>query len=593
MKYLATILLFLASGFALPTTHAQPLPQKPAAAPEAKQAQVPDFKDDIDTSVKWLRFQQDRKDGSYGGQVETTALVLRAMSECPRHYGRNDGPFVLKAIDFLVSKQDADGSIHDAGASPADALRQTRLAAGALAENAHHSTEATLNKALAFIGKDPQASSETGPWQDVKLPESKADVGALAVKLLAQRAPDASWNGELRKTAENVVTLSHALHVLSPGDDEEEGGAKTPVKPLPKMEAVDHDKAVAALAKGALWLSSAGNKGLYGAPGKPNPGFTAMAIGGLLSAPEPRAPQVQEAIDNALTWLVSLQKPDGSIQDGELANYTTSAAVLALARSGRPEYKPVIAKAQKFLIELQADEGEGFSPDHPYYGGNSYGDEQRPDMSNVQMALEALAASGVTKDDPAFKRALVFLQRCQNRSESNDTHVEADGKTVVSGNDGGGIYTPVSSKAGYVDLEGGKRVMVSYGSMTYALLKCYVLVGVPKDDPRMKACWEWLKKNYTVDVNPGFERNADPAAGYQGLYYYLHTMAKALDLYGEETVTDAQGKPHSWRKEMAGRLVAMQRKDGSWTNENSQRWYEGNPVLATSWALISLQIAAK
>jgi squalene-hopene/tetraprenyl-beta-curcumene cyclase len=102
-----------------------------------------------------------------------------------------------------------------------------------------------------------------------------------------------------------------------------------------------------------------------------------------------------------------------------------------------------------------------------------------------------------------------------------------------------------------------------------------------------------LKKNYTVDVNPGFERNADPAAGYQGLYYYLHSMAKALDVYGEDTIVDAQGKPHSWRKEMAGRLVAMQRKDGSWVNENSQRWYEGNPMLATSWALISLQIAAK
>ena len=318
-----------------------------------------------------------------------------------------------------------------------------------------------------------------------------------------------------------------------------------------------------------------------------------MAIGGLLAAPEPRAKPVQEAIDAGLAWLVSLQKPDGSIQDGELANYTTSAAVLALAKSGKPEFKPVIAKAQKYLIDLQADEGEGYSPDHPYYGGNSYGDEQRPDMSNVQMALEALAASGVTKDDPAFKRALVFLQRCQNRSESNDTKVEEGGKTIVSGNDGGGIYTPVSSKAGYVDLEGGKRVMISYGSMTYALLKCYVLVGVPKDDPRMKACLEWLKKNYTVDVNPGFERSADPAAGYQGLYYYLHSMAKALDVFGEETITDAQGKAHSWRKEMAGRLVAMQRKDGSWSNENSSRWYEGNPVLATSWAMISLQIAAK
>ena len=60
-------------------------------------------------------------------------------------------------------------------------------------------------------------------------------------------------------------------------------------------------------------------------------------------------------------------------------------------------------------------------------------------------------------------------------------------------------------------------------------------------------------------------------------------MAKALDLYGEETIVDAQGKAHAWRKELCGRLVAMQRKnDGSWMNENSPRWCEGNPVLATA-----------
>jgi squalene-hopene/tetraprenyl-beta-curcumene cyclase len=108
----------------------------------------------------------------------------------------------------------------------------------------------------------------------------------------------------------------------------------------------------------------------------------------------------------------------------------------------------------------------------------------------------------------------------------------------------------------------------------------------------MKACWEWLRKHYTLDVNPGFEALNEPTAAYQGLYYYFHTMAKALDLYGEETVVDAAGVSHPWRKELAGRLVSMQRKtDGSWTNENSPRWWEGNPTLATSYALVTLSTA--
>jgi squalene-hopene/tetraprenyl-beta-curcumene cyclase len=64
-------------------------------------------------------------------------------------------------------------------------------------------------------------------------------------------------------------------------------------------------------------------------------------------------------------------------------------------------------------------------------------------------------------------------------------------------------------------------------------------------------------------------------------------------VFGEETIVDAQGKPHSWRKELIGRLVAMQQPAGSWVNENSSRWYEGNPVLATSYARMALATAAK
>jgi len=199
----------------------------------------------------------------------------------------------------------------------------------------------------------------------------------------------------------------------------------------------------------------------------------------------------------------------------------------------------------------------------------------------------------LSKDHEAFQRALKFLERCQNRSEANDVKIPDGSKVIQSGDDGGSAYAPGQSFAGFVELEGGKKVPRSYGSMTYALLKGYAFAGLPKDDPRMKAAFGWVSKNYTLDVNPGFEALADPAAAYQGLYYYFHTMAKALDLYGDDTITDAQGKAHSWRKDLAGRLVGLQSKNGSWVNENSERWYEGNPQLATSYALMALAMAAR
>ena len=297
-------------------------------------------------------------------------------------------------------------------------------------------------------------------------------------------------------------------------------------------------------------------------------------------------------IDEGLAWLLMLQKPDGSIHDGKLPNYTTSAAIMALARSGKPEHREAITKARDFLVGLQVEESEGYSPDDPYYGGIGYGSSERPDLSNLQMALEALSVSGLDKDNEAFQRAVKFLQRCQNRSESNDIAIPAEGGgQVVSGDDGGAAYLPGQSFAGFVELEGGKKVARSYGSMTYALLKGYAFAGLPKDDPRMKAALDWVQKNYSLDVNPGFEGSSDPAAAYQGLFYYFHVMARALDLVGAETLTDAQGQAHSWRKDLAGRLVSMQHKDGSWVNENSPRWYEGNPVLATAYALSTLRVA--
>lgn len=567
---------------------AQTLPAaKPAAA-----AQDVDLEAVIDFSIAWLRGAQNPKDGSYAGGVEGTSWVLTALADSPRRYRRIDGPFVQKALDYLAARQAADGSIHDDSAKDAKAIgEQTAVAIMALTRHADAATKPMLEKALAFAGKTTATPPNTG----IAVPADVPGMKRLANELVAKKSAEHTWDGPKGKVIETARVLVALDQVFDKLESEHGERATTAAKPLPKFEEVDRAKTLDAIQKGAAYLLAHTKDGKVEVrPGEPNAGLTGMTLGAMQAVPEPRPAELQKAIDQGLAWLVSLQKPDGSIHDGELSNYTTSAAVMALARARKPAFAPVIEKARNWLVALQNDEAEGFSPDHPFYGGNSYGDEQRPDLSNVQFALEALSASGLEKGNEAYKRALVFLQRCQNRSESNDIKIPdpGDGRTIVSGDDGGGTYGPGITKAGYVELADGKKVARSYGSMTYALLKGYVLCGLPKDDPRMKACWEWLRKNYTLDVNPGFEASSDPNAPYQGLYYYLHTMAKALDLYGEETITDAAGKQHAWRKQLCGRVVAMQdKKDGSWVNENASRWWEGNPVLATTWALISLDSA--
>ena len=80
----------------------------------------------------------------------------------------------------------------------------------------------------------------------------------------------------------------------------------------------------------------------------------------------------------------------------------------------------------------------------------------------------------------------------------------------------------------------------------------------------------WLRANYTLNENPGM--------GEQGLYYYYHTMAKALTAFGGETIETKDGRNVKWREELALKLIDLQQANGSWSNQ-SGRWFEKDPAL--------------
>ncbi len=549
--------------------------------------EVPALKDEIDLSVRWLRAAQDLSTGLYGGGVDGTAHVLYALATCPRKYVYTDGPFVAKAVDALLARQGDGGWIADPEVDPAARVGQTTRAAAALGVLLDPRTGPALGRATVWLAEQGIDTPDLG---HAAVPSERAAAVPAVLALLRSRAADGSWDsaeGKVIATARGVVALTRFQKVIEP-----KAAKPTGATPLPAFGAAEREAIDAALVKGARYLlqrSVGGESARWGAPGNPDAGITAMVAGALQAVPEPRPADIQAAIDDAVAWLALLQREDGSIHQGRLANYVTSAAVLALAP--RKEHAERIVRARDYLVRLQSDEGEGYSPDHPYYGGVGYGGDERPDLSNLQMALEALHTAGLAQDDPAWQRALVFLQRCQNRSESNDLRLERGGVVIRPGDDGGSAYAPGESKAGNLELPDGTVVPRSYGSMSYALLKGYVFAGLQKDDPRVQALWKWLQANYTLDLNPGFVASDDPTAPYQGLFYYFHTMAKALDVFGADVLVDAAGVEHAWRPELAGRLIAMQSKsDGSWVNTNAPAWWEGNPVLATAYALLTLGV---
>jgi squalene-hopene/tetraprenyl-beta-curcumene cyclase len=312
-----------------------------------------------------------------------------------------------------------------------------------------------------------------------------------------------------------------------------------------------------------------------------SPGITGVVLTGVLETGRlgPDSP----VVERGLKYLESLVNAEAGHVAGQgarvqLQNYVTSVNVMAFRAAGRDDrYKTVVANAAEFLKRLQWDEAEGKGPENDFYGGAGYDSQSRPDLSNTQFYLEALRAAGVPKDDPALKKAVVFLSRCQNlKGEHNDQPWA--GKV----NDGSFIYSAAGggqSKAGQT-ADGGH---VGYGSMTYAGVKSMIYCGVTRDDPRVKKAVEWISRNYTVDRNPGMPE----ARSQWGLYYYYHTMAKCLDLLGADTLVDANGVKHDWRADLIAALAKRQRPDGSWINEQD-RWMEGDPALVTGYALMAL-----
>ena len=116
--------------------------------------------------------------------------------------------------------------------------------------------------------------------------------------------------------------------------------------------------------------------------------------------------------------------------------------------------------------------------------------------------------------------------------------------------------------------------------MSYAGLLSFIYAEMEQGDPRLKAVRTWLNQNYSISENPGM--------GQQGLYYYYHTMSKALSLSGIEKLVDKNGKSRDWRKELALEMLNNQDPKGYWINENG-RWWERDPVLVTSYALLTLE----
>lgn len=322
-------------------------------------------------------------------------------------------------------------------------------------------------------------------------------------------------------------------------------------------------------------------------------GVTAIVLKAFVQQPpySSKTPLVARGYEK----LLSYQLDSGGIYKNSLACYNTAIAISALSAANDPSFKPAINKAVTYLKNLQwvgdmtTPEGNRF--DKSWYGGWGYGGGKtsgsRPDLSNTQMALDALHDAGIPKTDPAYEAAIAFVSSLQNRKASNSSAWATD--------DGGFIYSPGptgqgESPSGSYTTADGQKHFNSYGSMTYAGLKSFIYAGLTKQDPRVQAAFAWISGHFTLDENPGMAALGPDNAKF-GLFYYYMTLSRALSAYNAPRITDEHAKLHDWRLELIDQLAQQQHPDGSWSGE--KRWMENNPVLVTAYSILSLEEAVK
>jgi squalene-hopene/tetraprenyl-beta-curcumene cyclase len=371
--------------------------------------------------------------------------------------------------------------------------------------------------------------------------------------------------------------------------------------------------------KAAEWLvgQQAGDGAWkMGPPGNQmsSPSYTGLILTALANAPKDIRAKFKEPMDKAAAFILSKANPDGSFGEGPtggfLKTYTTAISMMALSSVDPTDRtRDALRGAQAYLKNNQLKEGLGG-------GGLGYGDEEPkvdpkgqlmvkkaeiPNLSVTGFAAEGMIMAeraGLPRNREFWELVVKYVRRCQNSTEVNvEPEFKAElQKFGLSIGDDGGLYYAASGdprihKAATRKIAD-REVIQSYGSMTYDGIKTYLYAGLPKDSPEVKAAVDWVRKNYSVELHPGFPFDKSTRSHEQGLFYYYLLMARALDAYGENPFETFDGKKHDWPREMAEKFLGSVRESKMWKNENP-RWYEGDPVLVTSYVLVTCDVLLK
>ncbi|MBN2023427.1 MAG: hypothetical protein JW809_11620 [Pirellulales bacterium] len=270
-------------------------------------------------------------------------------------------------------------------------------------------------------------------------------------------------------------------------------------------------------------------------------GMTGLALLTFLAAGHTHQyGEYPSTVRNGLTYLVSVQKPDGSLTgeaDAFAAMYCHAMATIAMseafAMTGDSRLEPPIRRAVDFIASVQDPVGGGWR-----YVARDAGDTSL--FGWQLMALKSAELAGVRTSDETWRRMFVFL------------------KSVSSGHYGG--------LASYRPSEQASR------SMTAEALVCRQFLGMPAGSPTGTEAGDFLLGEL-------------PGGSQANLYYWYYGTLGMYQLQGEHW--------RRWNEAMRTTLVGLQRSSGqmagSWDPNTVWGGYGGR-IYSTSMATLCLEV---
>ncbi len=280
-------------------------------------------------------------------------------------------------------------------------------------------------------------------------------------------------------------------------------------------------------------------------------------------------------LSNATDYIISCSRDDGGIyiepradRKGGLEIFNTAVCTTALHIYDKKTYKQIIKKARRFLA------GRQHLGNDIYKGGFGYYEDSSSEYVHGLDTFFSIQAIAVT--DPDSKPIIDW-------AETVNYFTKRQGNQPA--------LLPAAPEFAYSPGPGSTRSRTndiyfhSYGSMTYIGLLALVYADVNHSDVRVRSAFDWARKHWSLDENPG--------KGKKGLYFFYYVLARALSAYGIDLIQTSDGILINWRADLAKKLLTLQRFDdkgnGFWKNDTSRFW-ENDPVLCTAYAILSLEM---